>query len=97
LLPYSGAYAVAVDKDDAPLCGGMLHIGTRPTIDSDATVTIEVHLLGFIGNLYGEKLRIYLLEYLRVPQKFPSQEALVAQLNKDKTDCLQCYSAYLEG
>ncbi|MBP9637798.1 MAG: riboflavin biosynthesis protein RibF [Bacteroidaceae bacterium] len=97
LLPCSGAYAVAVDKDDIPLCGGMLHIGTRPTIDSDATVTIEVHLLGFAGNLYGEDLCIHLLKYLRAPQKFPSQEALVAQLEKDKTDCLQCYSAYLEG
>ncbi|MFA6872403.1 MAG: riboflavin biosynthesis protein RibF [Bacteroidaceae bacterium] len=97
LLPCSGAYAVAVDKDDAIFCGGMLHIGTRPTIDIDATITVEVHLLGFEGDLYDKKLCIHLLEYLRAPQKFSSQKALIGQLEKDKVDCLRYYLDYSQN
>jgi len=50
-------------------------------------VTAEVHLLGFEGSIYGERLRVEFLQRLRDEQKFDSVDALVAQLSRDEEHC----------
>ncbi|MBQ0049605.1 MAG: riboflavin biosynthesis protein RibF [Bacteroidales bacterium] len=84
LLPMKGVYAVRVTLDDGRCYKGMLNIGERPTIDDSREVSIEVHLLGFSGDLYGRKLALEFFSFLRHEQRFSSREALVEQMEADK-------------
>lgn len=87
LIPHIGVYATRVQVGDtAPLHGGMMNIGRRPTFDG-MDVTVEVHLLDFEGILYGETLHVEFLQRLRDEQKFDSPDALVAQLSRDEEHC----------
>jgi riboflavin kinase/FMN adenylyltransferase len=87
LIPKIGVYAVRARVGDTePTYGGMMNIGRRPTFDG-MDVTAEVHLLGFEGSIYGERLRVEFLQRLRDEQKFDSVDALVAQLSRDEEHC----------
>ena len=80
-LPAPGVYAVKV-RHNLQEYGGVVNIGRRPTFDVEGS-TIEVYLLDFTGELYGQKLRIYFVERLRDERKFASVEALVAAIEMD--------------
>lgn len=82
LVPADGAYAVHVRTDEG-CYKGMLNIGCRPTIKDHSHRTIEVHLFGFNGNLYGQRLCIEFAHRIRGEQKFPSLEALASRLRTD--------------
>jgi riboflavin kinase/FMN adenylyltransferase len=81
LLPASGIYAVRVSRCDAIL-PGVANIGTCPTFDN-SELSLEVHLLDFSGDLYGEPLEVQFVARLREEQRFPSLEALAAQIHAD--------------
>jgi riboflavin kinase/FMN adenylyltransferase len=81
LLPSSGVYAVWVRRGDAIL-PGVVNLGTCPTFDN-AELSLEVHLLEFSGDLYGEALEVQFVTRLREEQRFPSLEALAAQIHAD--------------
>ncbi|MFN4071183.1 MAG: riboflavin kinase, partial [Thermus caldifontis] len=61
---------------------GVANVGTRPTLDGNER-RLEVHLLGFTGELYGEEMRIAFLKRLREERRFPSLEELKTQIAKD--------------
>jgi len=69
-----------------------MNIGFRPTV-SGKNQTIEIHFFTFNGNLYGKKIRIEVLSFLREEQKFESVEALKQQLETDKKNSLD----YING
>jgi riboflavin kinase/FMN adenylyltransferase len=82
LLPPDGVYAVRVAWRDRRY-GGMMNQGSRPTFGLEARV-LEVHLFDFTGDLYGETVTVEWVRRLRDVQAFPSREALVAQLGRDR-------------
>ena len=63
--------------------GGMMNQGARPTFGEQARA-LEVHLFDFDGELYGETVNVEWVRRLRDVQAFPSREALVAQLERDR-------------
>lgn len=80
-LPADGVYATRV------YVGGSAHkavvnIGQRPTFD-EKDRTVEVYLLDFKGDLYGEEIKVELVERLRAERKFDSADELKAQIGKD--------------
>ncbi|MGO9393594.1 MAG: riboflavin kinase, partial [Desulfobaccales bacterium] len=81
LLPASGIYAVRVRRG-AAILPGVANIGTCPTFDGCAS-SLEVHLLDFDGDLYGEELGVDFVARLREERRFPSVEALAAQIHAD--------------
>jgi riboflavin kinase / FMN adenylyltransferase len=81
-LPRQGVYCVRVDTPEAKQLPGVMNIGKRPTVDGVNT-TVEVHLLDWEGNLYGQQLTVYLHHFLRSEQKFPSLAALTTQIQAD--------------
>jgi riboflavin kinase/FMN adenylyltransferase len=83
LLPPDGVYAVRVDVNGRSY-GGMMNQGPRPTFGEQARA-LEVHLFDFDGELYGETVDVDWVRRLRAVQAFPSREALVAQLQRDRT------------
>lgn len=85
-LPRQGVYLVQVhgiepNSSDA-IVPGVMNIGNRPTVDG-LKQTIEVHLLDWSGNLYGKQITVNLEKFLRAEQKFPSLDALKAQIQAD--------------
>lgn len=58
------------------------YVGERPALGGRER-RLEVHLLGFHGELYGEEMRLRFLKWLRGDQSFPSLEALKAQIARD--------------
>jgi len=83
LLPPDGVYAVRV-RVAGRTVGGMMNQGARPTF-GDPVRTLEVHLFDFDGELYGAEVEVAWVRRLRDVQAFPSREALVAQLDRDRT------------
>lgn len=62
----------------------MLNIGTRPTVDNADHLSVEVHILDFKGDLYGQELTLTFLKRIRNEQKFESLAALKEQIQKDE-------------
>lgn len=81
LVAGRGVYAVEV-KVGMTMYPGVCNIGTRPTFDGH-NVTIEVHLSGFVGNLYGERLDVVFCRRLRDEMTFESPEHLAEQIGRD--------------
>jgi riboflavin kinase/FMN adenylyltransferase len=90
-LPAPGVYAVKV-RHNLQEYGGVVNIGNRPTFDGKKR-TIEVYLLDFTGQLYGQKLRIYFVEKLRDEQKFDNIETLVKTIEMDVVRARQILQA----
>jgi riboflavin kinase/FMN adenylyltransferase len=85
LLPAQGVYGVKVASKELnngdPLFG-VMNIGNRPTVNGTQQ-TIEVHLLDWSGDLYGQELTVELLEFIRSEQRFTSLDALKHQILAD--------------
>jgi riboflavin kinase/FMN adenylyltransferase len=86
LIPGNGVYVVSVNhKGD--LYRGMLNIGVNPTVGGELR-TIEVHVLDFNKDIYGETLELHFIDKIRNEQKFDSIEKLKLQLGKDREHTL---------
>jgi riboflavin kinase/FMN adenylyltransferase len=85
-IPKNGVYIVKTFIDNKEVFG-MMNIGFNPTVNGQKQ-TIEVNLFDFDADIYGQKLEISLLEYIREEQKFGSVDLLKEQLNQDKKTAL---------
>lgn len=86
LLPKHGAYIVSVLIGNQSF-RGMLNLGYRPTVDGQS-LRIEVHIFDFNKDLYGQNIKVELLDHLRDETKFESIDQLKAQLYTDKEEAL---------
>ena len=89
-IPKNGVYIVKTFIDNKTVFG-MMNIGFNPTVNGERQ-TIEVNLFDFDADIYGQKLEISLLEYIREEQKFGSVDLLKEQLNRDKNAALDFVS-----
>ena len=62
---------------------GITNIGVRPTVGDNTKVVMETHIVGFSGNLYGEKIAVSLVKFLREERKFADLNELKKQLKED--------------
>jgi len=81
LLPPEGVYAVAVEQK-VTRYQGVLNIGRNPTFGNEK-LTVELHILDFSADLYGEDLEVFFLDRIRGEVRFDSPESLVNQIRKD--------------
>ncbi len=81
LCPKSGIYAVLVEHG-GKLLPAVANIGYSPTFD-DHLFTIEVHIIDFEGNIYGDSIRVNFVQRLRDEIKFDHLEALADQIRRD--------------
>ena len=88
LIPENGVYAVDVEYNGS-VFKGMLNIGFKPTFETGHAFTIEVHILEFNKDIYGEQLKVIFKKRLRSEKKFENKEALIAQLEIDKKKSLK--------
>jgi riboflavin kinase/FMN adenylyltransferase len=91
LLPANGVYAVrawlaerGAATSAGPALDGVANVGVKPTVEADARVSLEVHLLDFDGrDLYGASIRAAFVARLRDERRFPSVDALRDQIGRD--------------
>jgi riboflavin kinase/FMN adenylyltransferase len=87
--PDYGVYAVMVQMLGSDIRRpAVANIGKRPTVGGE-TELLEVHLLDFSDDLYGQELRIEFYDHLRREQKFDGLDALKAQIAADATAAKQ--------
>ncbi|MEX0726096.1 MAG: bifunctional riboflavin kinase/FAD synthetase [Planctomycetaceae bacterium] len=84
LLPADGVYAGEVTFDKRNRYAAAVHVGSNPTFHQ-AERKVEVHLLDFSGDIYGESLSVDLHDRIRDTQKFGNVDELKAQLHRDLT------------
>jgi riboflavin kinase/FMN adenylyltransferase len=89
-LPPNGVYATVVDQVDrstgkaVALATGVANLGLRPTVgDGKLAPLLEVHLFDVDRDLYGEQLRVHLVDRIRPERRFPSFDALKQQIGLD--------------
>ena len=81
LYPKTGVYAVTVECLNN-VYNGVANIGYSPTF-GNGQFTIEVHILSFNQNIYGQKIRVNFIERIRDEIKFPGISELAEQIKKD--------------
>lgn len=89
LIPAAGVYACRATLDDGTVWPAMVNIGTRPTVDDGGRQTVEAHLIGYDGNLYGRRFTLEFMARLRSEHRFDTLEALSRQLSADRAATLQ--------
>ena len=82
LRPAYGIYAVRGRLPDGRVVDGAANLGIRPSFDPPKEL-LEPHFFDFRGDLYGQRIEVELIDYLRPEAKFDTLEALVAQMNAD--------------
>jgi len=80
-IPEDGVYATLAHVGDK-VYQSVTNIGVRPTFGKGER-TVEVHILDFKGNLYGQRLTIEIVERLRAEMKFAGPQELIAQIRLD--------------
>jgi riboflavin kinase/FMN adenylyltransferase len=82
LIPACGVYAVWAEVEGVRH-GGVLNIGSRPTLNNGQDVSIEVHLFDFDAQIYDASVTLHFVSHLREEQCFASLDALKAQIHDD--------------
>lgn len=93
LIPAEGIYA-AFATIGGKRYGGMMYIGTRPTITGSGKMSLEINIFDFNEEIYGKPITIEFVEYIRPDATFSSLDLLKEQLEKDKSDSLEILSQY---
>ena len=86
-----GIYAVRVGRGDQRF-DAVASFGRRPTFDNGAPL-LEVFLFDFKGDLYGSRLDVAFIAFLREELKFDNLDALVRQMNDDSRRARECLAA----
>jgi riboflavin kinase/FMN adenylyltransferase len=81
LCPKNGVYAVTVDCMEETF-QGVANIGYSPTFD-DHVFSVEVHILDFDENIYGQNIRVNFVQHIRDEEKFSTISELSDQIKKD--------------
>lgn len=82
LIPGDGVYAVKVEVRNE-YHFGMMNIGMRPTVNGIGR-TQEVNIFDFNDDIYGEKIKVEIIDFIRKEQKFNGLDELKNQINLDK-------------
>ena len=85
LHPKFGVYAARVAiEENAQKYMAIVNIGKRPTLHLDDAIPIlEAHIFNFSGNIYGKRVYVSLIDFIRSEQKFSSVDELKKQIKND--------------
>lgn len=89
-LPRIGVYAVEI-LVGGQVYKGMASIGHNVTFEPNRPLTVEVYILDFSNDIYGEEVTVFWHDYLRGEEKFDSIDALIAQLKQDELDTVHFF------
>jgi riboflavin kinase/FMN adenylyltransferase len=82
LRPRFGVYAVRARRADGSALAGVANLGVRPMYQPPREL-LEPHFFDFDGDLYGERLEVELLSFIRAEAVYDGEAALIAQIGRD--------------
>lgn len=82
-IPAPSVYAADVVLPYGSLRKAVVNIGTRPTVDNGSDISVEAHIPGFSGDLYGKTVSLRFLRRLRDEHRFGSLDELQAAIRAD--------------
>jgi riboflavin kinase / FMN adenylyltransferase len=82
LIPPHGVYATTLTIGDV-VHASITNVGTRPTFGESPDTTIETHVLGYHGELYGRSVRLGFVQRLRDERRFDDVDLLKTQIEAD--------------
>lgn len=85
LLPKPAIYAVLV-KVNSVIYKGMMSIGYRPTVTDENRLTLEVNILDFSDDIYGQTIEVDFIAYIREEEKYDNLDLLIEQLEMDELE-----------
>ncbi|MBU0549479.1 MAG: bifunctional riboflavin kinase/FAD synthetase [Candidatus Omnitrophica bacterium] len=92
IIPPFGVYAVRV-RLALRRFKGACYIGSKPTVNNSGKISIEVHILDFHGNLYGQRTEVEFIKRIRQQKKFNSIQGLASQIGSDIRNCRRLFKA----
>ena len=98
LVPRHGVYiAQAHILSSGEVYPAVTNIGVRPTVGGEDAVSVESHLLGFSGNLYGKMIRVEFHKFLRPEIKCDQVEQLRDQIRRDAAETQTYFNRLSDG
>jgi len=94
LLPGSAIYAGAVRLADRSWWPAAISVGTRPQFYESGDLLVEVHVLGFDGDLYGAEIDVAFIERLRAEMTFADVGQLVDQIARDVEQTAEVFKKF---
>lgn len=94
LIPALGVYACIVEIKEIQYMGA-LSISYRPTVTASRDLRIEVYILDFDGDIYGEEINLILYEKIREDKKFDSLDIMTAAIDDDVMKVRQILTSML--
>lgn len=88
-LPMTGVYAVRAALP-AGVFDGVANLGYKPTVSSERSPSLEVHLFDFDRDIYGQNMRVTFVRKLRDEQKFAGLPELQRQIRQDIIEAREC-------
>lgn len=82
IRPKFGVYQ-GIAVIDGKRYNSAINIGKRPTLEGDSREFLEAHILGFDQDIYGKKIKIELVKFIREEKKFENLDFLKEQIKKD--------------
>jgi len=95
IIPRHGVYATMVRLDDKAY-SGVTNVGVKPTV-GDYKPLAETYIHGFSGDLYGRRVEVAFLEFIRTERKFGSLEELRANILRDARRAGKIVDAYMQS
>ena len=90
LLPPNGVYVTEV-LVEGKVYMGVTNVGYKPTVSEERIVGVETFIDDFNQDLYGEKIVVSFLDYIRPEMKFASIDELKTQMESDIQVARKCY------
>lgn len=95
--PLSGIFAVELCGLEGQCLPGVASLGVRPTVKEGGAPTLEVHLFDFSERIYGAHVQVRFLCKLRDEEKYPTLDALAAQIARDVSAAKQFFRGRGQG
>jgi len=83
IYPKYGVYKVEISIEGDDFLPAILNFGIKPTITDENKAIFEIHILNFNKDIYGKRVRVRFLDFIREERRFDDIEALKGQIKND--------------
>lgn len=85
IIPKFGVY-VSAAYIDGKFYPAVTNVGVKPTVSDENIPAAETHIIGWNGELYGKKVPVFLIDFVREEMVFKNREELFARIAVDRSN-----------
>lgn len=91
VMPATGVYITRTLYQEQ-WYNSVTNIGTSPTLKDEQGITLETHMIGFDGELYGKDIEVFFIKKIRNEKRFDTREGLICQIKMDVCEANNFFS-----